>query len=182
MHIRVLLCALITWMVALPARGATVALLEIYENGRLVQFEPDGQFGHCAIQVKHGWLHAHPRVGVQVTDDLSSFGVNPEVWTNPAFADPTPEQIARYLKMHFNYDLKWTHDDDKTTYCSRLVGELLGLKPKAAYFMGPAFELSHVVPSFGEVGLSPDDVQEAIESLGFRRIPARIACAPLLFN
>ena len=181
MLIRVVLFAL-TLLVIRPARGATIMFLEVYERGQLIQFEPNGRFGHCAIRAGRYWLHAHPRVDVQLTDDLSSFGENPEVWVNPHLPDPTTEQVQYYLELRFNHDLKWTHDDDGTTYCSRLVGELIGLKPEPAYFMGPAFRHSRVVPSFGEVGLSPDDLRAAMQRLGFTRVPTRVGCAPLLAN
>jgi hypothetical protein len=167
----------IAWFTSCPAWAVRIVLLENYHGGRLMQLEPGGRFSHVAIEFKGQWLHAHPaRERPEVTDAIEHFGRNPVHLANPEFPEPTDAQVATYLNKNYGYELEW-RDGDDTTYSARLVGELLGIRPRPAYFLA---EIWGRFVGQGGLGLSPDDIFEiTTRELGFVLVDP---CDNLLLN
>jgi hypothetical protein len=148
-----------------PTAAAEVAFIESYDhNGRRVQLELNGQFMHVAIRVGAYWFHAHPSTGVELTPTLERYGHRIVRLVNKAISDPSSEQVYRWLGKGFDHSYSWGNHD--STYCSRLVANLLGIGPLPMQF---AAERWQVIPQkpVGELGLSPDDLFRILRSSGY---------------
>ena len=46
-------------------------------DGSLIQLEKNGQFAHSALKVPGGWLHSHPKRGVEIVNELRDKSFDP---------------------------------------------------------------------------------------------------------
>lgn len=159
------------WMALLFATQAhgeiQVAFFECYDwYGNLVQLEKAGRYCHVAISCRSGWLHAHPARGVEVKSDLKQLGIGKVALI---LLDETQRPldsvtVDRLLGLPYDQTFHWS--TEKGTYCSKLVGKLLHLKPEEMVFETPYWEKFHELPT-NELGLSPDDVFRQLRELGW---------------
>jgi len=140
-----------------------VAFLEVYDSqGKLIQYEPGGRFGHVALEINQKWLQSYPGEGVQLISwqELRKRGVVAQVLLIPGTL--TFLEIQAYLGMPFDFQYSW---DNQAFYCSELLGKLLGIAP------GP-MRFNHDVwpPSYwhleGLPGLSPDRLHFQLSQSG----------------
>lgn len=157
------------------SRPVEVAFLIAYDHyGNPIRSERGGRFSHVAISYRGQWLHAHPKTGVELTDNLHEYGSVEEVLTHPDWKEPNIAQVLRWLGKPFDLDLDWFNPD--STYCSKLVGQLLGLHPHNMKFTGDIrWGYSHLV---GKKGMSPDYIHRELKRRGFVR--QNIQCSQLL--
>lgn len=151
---------LLTLGLSIPASagaGVRVAFLEFYSpDGRLIQLEPEGRFAHVAVSYQGGWLHAHPRRGVEVinSEELGRLGKIATVVDLPQLKEIPQTTAQRFLGKP--YDSEFTWSDDKI-YCSELIAKIFGLKPEPMHFDTKLWPESYWKYE-GLPGLSPDKV------------------------
>lgn len=165
------------------ARAVQIAFLEILTpSGEPLQLVTGGRFAHIAISYHGLWLHAHPQGGVQFSRDLSAFGRVAEIWEAAEISDPQTWQVEQLLRLPYDWSYDWDARD--RTYCSKLVGRLLGLSPEPMAFDAPIWKnMSRVRDRAGAPGLSPDGIWlTLLRRPGWRRIFALIPepCPELL--
>ena len=117
-------------------------------NGQIQSIEPGGRLYHVAIQYKDQWMNAHPFYGVQIVDHVQQIGKIYsiiEIDRNIAESD----YMAQMGKL-FSIQEGW--ESRKFTYCSKLVGQLLGIQPT-------------LMKSGPGLGLSPDDLYKILKSV-----------------
>jgi len=144
-----------------------VAFFEMKDpTGVRVELEPGGQFFHVALQLKDGsWIHTHPYYGVQVVEDLRKIGEPKSMLASALWREIDREKIFHELGKPFDFKFRWF--DPETTYCSKLVGQLLGLSPLPSSFSGAIWK-SLDLDATNPVGLSPDDLFYLLLSNGFK--------------
>lgn len=155
------------------AVAADVAFIEFRDSrGKPIVLETGGRFAHVAIRVGDQWLHAHPRGGVMLSKDLSGFGMVRQILRNPSVPEPSAEWVQSQLGLPYDFNYSWDASD--RTYCSKLVGQYLGLPPHPMQFDAPIWrQLPGIEKHAGEPGLSPDGVWFALKDIpGWERIPA----------
>lgn len=143
-----------------------VVFFELYDKGKRVELEAGGQYYHVAIKTEAGWLHSHPGAeGVTFLKDLSQISKKFVILENPNAKAVSLMDVHRYLGLPFDFFYRW--NDERTSYCSKLVAQILGIPPKPMSFSsehwGQAFGIER-----GEVGLSPDDLFDALLERGYR--------------
>jgi len=168
---RVIACVLLALLSHLGANSVQATLHVAFfkwvdTDGKLVQIEPDGKFGHVAIAYEDKWLHAHVFRGVELADSLEKIGIVSEVLKLDIAAPLTAEEIEPLLGLP--YDRLYLWQNPEGTYCSKLVGKLLGLTPKPMSFSTSYWKQFKKLPPKDEPGLSPDDVYEALIKSGYK--------------
>lgn len=157
--------------------SVSVALFEFYnEQDQLIQLEPGGRFYHVAISTKKGWLHSHPKKGVELIRILDEIGPHRVILTNQSLMAFTWDEIQPYLGLPFDYGYKW--EDSDSTYCSKLIANLLKIDPLPMSFASDHWEKSGL-DSIQELGLSPDDLFRILKKRGFVETPSP-SCENLL--
>ena len=142
-----------------------VAFLQLrHPSGEIVQFEKGGEFGHVAVSYKGQWLHAHPKDGVVLTDDLSDIGTISVILMNEDLDEPTEAFIAAVLGTPFDIRKAW--DDLGFTYCTKLIALYYGIDPQIMTFSSQGWKGIKNLPR-GEKGLSADDLFKALFNEGF---------------
>jgi hypothetical protein len=134
-----------------------VAFLEIHDTqGKVVQFEPNGRFGHLAISYQGQWLHAHPYYGVQLVSEseLQKIGSIAVILTLAGRSELDPATVQPLLGKPFDHEYNWS---EERYYCSELVGKLLSLPPEPMDFSAAVWP-SEFKKHQGEPGLSPDGI------------------------
>jgi hypothetical protein len=165
---RQVLVPLLLLIICASAPAAQVAFLEVIEDGKTVQLEPGGQFFHVAIRYKDKWLHAHTYHGVSLVESLDRYGDNAVVLTNSNVPDPSDELVAKLLGRKFDFSFRW--NDPESTYCTKLVAEILGVPPRPMTFAAPIWQtLPH--GNSGELGLSPDELFHDLVNRGYTVLP-----------
>lgn len=151
-------------------------------NGEALQLEPNTDFAHVAIRYKNQWLHAAPGRGVELMSDLASIGEVTMLRSEVA-PDLTEAQIQKYLSLPYDPTFRW--EDSHSTYCSKLVAQileeinLLRLELTPMNFSGPNWEHIPNLPR-GEIGISPDELFVALRNQGFSR--TKPFYCPEIFN
>lgn len=125
-------------------------------EGRLVQLEKNGRFGHVALQHQGKWLHAHPYRGVEwvALEKVREVGTLVSVIEFPNLAAPEETRIHQYLGRPFDRGYTW---DDERLYCSELIAKLLNISPLPMEF-DPELWPKAYEKLRGQPGLSPDDI------------------------
>lgn len=150
MPFRFLFCLVTIWLSCAPAHSTTVAFLEQrWPDGRLVQLEPGGRFSHTAIKIGRKWLHAYPSTGVDLVYNIERYGDHVVYLRNDAYSSPTLWQVQKWIGKPFDWAYRWAVEN--STYCSRLVAELLHIPPRS-------------------LGLSPDELYEELLKRGFKPV------------
>lgn len=133
-------------------------------QGELIQLEPGGRFFHVAILTEEGWLHSHPQKGVELVKDLDLISARRVILTNPQAQSLSRRDVRSYIGLPFDYSYNW--EDPNSTYCSKLVGILLGIDPLPMDFSAEHWSRSGL-SSTHQVGLSPDDIYKTLIQRGF---------------
>jgi|GEM_PF-1002430 len=155
---------LVSFVLASPTLASTkIAFLEVYEHGKLVQYEPGSRFGHSAMQIGNAknnlWLQSYPDEGVKLITwrELNSRGKVAAILEIPV--DVTEAQIKPFIGKPFDFDYTWSDD---AFYCSELLGKILQIPPEPMHF-------NHAVwPKWywskeGTPGLSPDGIYQYLK-------------------
>ena len=144
-----------------------VAFFRFYDReGNLIQLEPNGQFAHLAIAYKGQWLHSYPWKGTVLFASLNSVAPDFEILTIRSLPDLTEAEVGPLLGLPYDDQYSW--EDPGKTYCSKLVGKLLKLRPRPMKFEGKFWENRKNLP-VGKLGLSPDEVyHQLIFNRGFQ--------------
>lgn len=161
MRIFSVLLSLITLLGTVTAQAEIRLAFFVYRDarGEVIQFEPGGRFGHVAVAVPGGWLHSYPYKGVSIEPSLETIGKEYELVTREDLPDLEAAEIEKVLGLPYDSNFVW--DDPSSTYCSKLVGKLLGLDPEPMDFTTPYWEGREPLPQ-GELGLSPDDLYQRL--------------------
>lgn len=142
-----------------------LAFFQIYKpDGSVMQLEKGGRFAHIAISVETGWLHVHPYRGVEVVKSLS--GVGFKDYKVKIFSSNREAIVYEDYKKYYGlpYDPNYSWDESKI-YCSELIAKILGIKPTPMSFDSEVWGVNHA--GRGELGISPDEIYEAIVDLDF---------------
>lgn len=144
-----------------------VAFFEAYDhNGKVIRLLPESDYFHVAIQIEDVWYHTDQYEGVAVLKRLSDLGPQFKLKSLLASVDKalSTSAIEPFLKLPFNFYYDW--DDPNTTYCSKLVANLLGVEPSVNLFESPYWSQAYGVKK-GEKGISPDELFEKLSKNGF---------------
>jgi hypothetical protein len=130
------------------------------QSGKVLQYEPGGEFYHVAISFKGYWLQSLPPNGVGLVDTatLQKLG---EVTIVPLFgAKPLDErEVAKYMGRPFDFDFGW---GDSKIYCAELIAKLLHIEPTPMDFSSSVWP-KHYRKKQGQLGISPDDIYKALK-------------------
>lgn len=145
---------------------------------RVVQLEEGGDFFHVALQLEDGtWIHSHPKRGVEIITNPVLLSKNFVILTHPDWPSIRRDSVKKFLGLPFDFTYDWV--DQKSTYCSKLVGELLDIKPLPMSFRSEHWKYSRTQVSNG-MGLSPDDLYSILKNSGFLEITISGTCQSLL--
>lgn len=139
-----------------------LAFIKMYDShGRLIQYEPNSQYAHTALQIGSMWLESYPPHGVQLIswEELRERGVIDQVITLDRLV--TYEEIAGYLGLGFDFDYDWQNE---TYYCSELLAKILGVPPEPMEFNKKVWP-KHYWKLEGLPGISPDKLYRALAPL-----------------
>lgn len=143
-----------------------VAFIEVRSaSGQLVQLEKHGRYAHVAIRFHDQWLHADPYRGVELVDSLDQMGTVAVRLVSEVAPDLEAAEVERSLGLRYDRSFGW--DDKSSTYCAKLIGELLKIAPTPMNFDADIWKIQSVVRR-GELGLSPDDLYTALKERGYR--------------
>ncbi|MDG0817685.1 hypothetical protein [Bdellovibrio svalbardensis] len=123
------------------------------KDGQLQPIEAGGQLYHVAVQYNDKWLNAHPYYGVQEVDDVRKIG---DLYSIIEIDQDVPlEKYKAEFGKHFSISDYW--ENPKSTYCSKLVAQILDLSPT---FM----------KNGNGWGISPDEVYKILSSKPHREV------------
>ncbi len=144
-----------------------VAFLEVRKwDGTLLQLEPNGRYAHVAIRVEGQWLQAHPQRGVELTNNFADIGKIAAILVNTEAPNILRKDIQKFVGLPYDHKFNWA--DTHTSYCSKLVGQILGIPPRPMIFEGPAWAGQIDLPE-GAPGLSPDGLFRDLLDRGYQR-------------
>lgn len=142
-----------------------MAFLQLkHPDGRIVQFEKGGEFGHVAVSYKGQWLHAHPKRGVELIDRLDDLGTIAVILKSEEWVEPTDAFVESILGLPFSIRKAW--DDERFSYCTKLIARYYDMEPKIMNFSSASWKGIPDLPR-GQKGLSADDLYQALFSEGF---------------
>jgi hypothetical protein len=154
--------------ISMQAYAVDVAFLEVHgKNGKPLQLEPGGRFMHVAIRYGGLWLQAHPQGGVNLVRDIEMYGDVIVILRDSRRPDPRLSAFVSWLGKPFDYSYRW--DNPAATYCTRMVAEVLGIKPLMMEFSSEHWKL-HRSPNAGGLGLSPDDLYKILREDGWTEV------------
>jgi hypothetical protein len=147
--------------VSSSASSIYVAFLEFHKDGERIALEPGGRFGHVAVFNEGQWFHAFPPRHVETIDKLDRFGKLTVILELSKDVIVDERFLMNELGKETTVQSEWS--DDQTTYCSKLVGQFLGLSPKPCDWSAQHWEQVPLNkrPNTRQ-GLSPDDIFEAL--------------------
>lgn len=156
------------------AAEVKVAFFELYDlRGNRVELEKGSRFAHVAISYGKGWIHAHPQRGVVYDLKLESIAPHYTIISNPSIPALTYAQVRRFLGLP--YDSTFTWSDPFSTYCSKLIAQLLDIPPQpmdfSASHWGPQYKKYHGLP-----GISPDKVYRSLLQRNYNQSAKRAQC------
>lgn len=127
MHPRSFISFLIAFILSSSSyAGVQVAFFEKRtKDGQLAPIEPGGHLYHVAIQIEDRWLESHPFYGVREVADLRQIG---DLYS---IVELDREVAIEKYRAEFGkpYSLADSWDSTKSTYCSKLVAQVLDIKP-----------------------------------------------------
>lgn len=133
---------------SLAGAASRVAFFELRQkDGQLIPLEQGGHFYHVAIEVPGGWMHAHPFYGVQSVRDIQQLGQLYSIIQT----DLNPDWKIAQTQVGKKFSLQDPWNDSKSTYCSKLVAQILNLPPT-------------LMRNGQGWGLSPDDLYEILKN------------------
>lgn len=128
-------------------------------NGEVYSFDKGGRFYHAALKFEDKILEAHPYYGAHLASDLSSVGHLAAILYSPGSIENLAAKVQAQLGRKFDLYSHW--EDPKTTQCSKLVGQIIGVSP--------------VVVEGGNLSLSPDLLYAELIKRGFLNMPIPLA-------
>jgi hypothetical protein len=159
---------LLPFFISLQAYAADVAFFEVHDkSGKPFQLEPGGRFMHVAIRYGDLWLHAHPKGGVSLIRDITMYGDETVILRDSRRPDPSFSTFVSWLGKPFDYSYRW--GNPASTYCSRIVAEVLGIEPLIMDFSSEHWKL-HLGRNEGGLGLSPDDLYKILREAGWLEV------------
>ena len=143
-----------------------VAFFEAYNrDGSRVELTPGGKFFHVAIEIEGYWYHTSTKEGVVQLRGISpQAGVKLVEILENRDLEITHRDLRPYLFLPFDYTYSW--EKENSTYCSKFVAQLLGVKPKRMGFKSSHWRLAHGVKK-GYRGVSPDFLYWQLIQKGF---------------
>jgi hypothetical protein len=133
--------------------GTTVYFFEHRNpNGDVYSFDPGGRFYHAALKYKNQIVQAHPYYGVQLTTNLTQVGHLAAALYSTKNVLNLSAKIQAQLGKKFSLYSDW--NDPKTTQCSKLVGQIIGVSP--------------VIVQGGNLSLSPDLLYAELIKMNFK--------------
>lgn len=136
------------------------ASVEVYffeyrdHKGKIYSFDPNGKYYHAAIRLPDGrLLEAHPYFGGRVAKDIKAIGYKLVAALKfkkefSGLLERAEDQIGKPFDLYSNWE------DPKTTQCSKLVGQIIGVSP--------------VLYDDGRYTLSPDTLYFQLKKQGFK--------------
>jgi hypothetical protein len=145
----------------------------INKDGKVMSFEKDGIFYHSAIKTKDGWLSSSV-FGVHLYQSVNAVSSNlAAIITLPHLDDLSTSVYIKYLNLPFDRSFKW--DDPNSTYCSKLVANLLNIDPLPMSNSTAKTDVGEV--HFDDtVGISPDDLFRIINEKNSSSILTKWKC------
>ncbi len=124
------------------------------------------RFFHVAISFQGKWLHSHPYWGVRLENSLEEIQKGPVILLeNLHHPSLSPEAVLPLLGRPFDRQMDWSSDD--RLYCSELVAKLLNIPPSEMSFESPLWP-KDLAKRRGSLGISPDEIYEALEEGAFQ--------------
>ncbi len=161
------------------ARIHLVFLSAKNQFGQPAMLEPNGRFSHVAFEIEGGFLHVHPQRGVEVTKDLSDLGDITETLLIEAYPDLQSHHYANFLGQPYDRSYRW--DSQDSTYCSKLIGQILGIPPGQMEFSSGHWRDQKGLPR-GSLGLSPDDIYRFLTKAQLPPLETSTACDKRVFS
>ncbi|RYZ93064.1 MAG: hypothetical protein EOP06_02275 [Proteobacteria bacterium] len=131
-----------------------------------MQLEPGGEFAHVAIRIGTRWLHAAPYAGVEFVSELAKIGSDFTILTNGRAQEIKLEEAGKYLGLRYDSSFDWS--DTRSSYCSKLIANLLGIEPTPAHFAASHWRGVGLLRTEGAVGISPDEIFQILRKDGFQ--------------
>ncbi len=146
-----------------------VAFIEAHwPDGRAVELGLNGRFFHVAIGIDGLWYDSFPNELVQGKQFLEfdeSFALGEVLESKEIFL--SGKDVQPYIGLAFDKTFSW--DKEGCTYCSKFVADVLGIEPTRMDFEGKHWERAQVYKR-GALGISPDELYDALISRGFHKI------------
>lgn len=147
------------------AEPVRVAFFKGYdEQGKEVRLTDDGEYFHTSIQIEGVWYEVETKEGVR---RMASVTEHPYLKLRRVLEKNiglSYKDIAPYMGLPF--DTKYYWDDPESSYCTKLIANLLNVSPRPMSFEGENWENALHAPK-GTLGLSPDELYKELLSLGF---------------
>jgi hypothetical protein len=159
------------WVSTSQAR-VSVAFFELRDQaGKLIQLEPGGRFGHVAIEVDGGWLHADIYRGSEWVSSWKKMGwIDTDknhvvVLSDDGLEDIHFVRIQSLVGLPYDPGFRW--DDLSSTYCSKLIAQILDVPPSPMDFSAEYWKDKRDLP-VGQPGVSPDGLYRELKRRGFQ--------------
>lgn len=145
---------LLTFVVSFTLKAEVVVVFFEYKksNGQIISFDPGGRFYHAALKYADGYIEAHPYYGVHYEKNVKKVGHPVAVLKSKRVINDLDQRVKNQLDKDFDLYSPW--NDEKTTQCSKLVGQILGVTP--------------VKVQGGNISLSPDTLYHQLVKMGYR--------------
>ncbi|MBL7665364.1 MAG: hypothetical protein JNM93_09535 [Bacteriovoracaceae bacterium] len=143
-----------------------VAFIKVYDKSFVpLKLERNSHFFHLAISYQDGWVHAHNFRGVEKIKHFKEMGFEHfTVTTLTAVQHPNLDhEITKYIGKKFDRHFSWGGEE---LYCSELIARIFSIEPTPMSFDGEQWE--RMLSSRGQLGISPDEVYEALSEQGFQ--------------
>lgn len=144
-----------------------VAFFEAYDHtGKVIRLLPDSEYFHVAIQIENVWYHTDQMEGVTVLEAFNDLGPQytlKSILVNNAIDLPSSVMLP-YLNMPFDLYYDWSNP--KTTYCSKLIANILDIKPSVNLFQSTYWSQARGLKK-GQEGVSPDELYAKLLEKGF---------------
>ncbi len=133
-------------------------------SGKPIQLEKGGKYTHIAIAFEGKWLHSSPKNGVELVDEVEGMGKIADILVDVEGPPLDPSVIKDWLGLPYDPTYDW--GNKTATYCSKLVGLLLGIEPQPMLFDSDVWNSQNSLPR-GTFGLSPDDIYRILIKRGY---------------
>ncbi len=142
------------FFISLPAKADTTVYFFEYRqpDGSIFSFDKEGRFYHTALKYNNQFLEANPYFGVHLEPNITKVGYLKAVLRSSKNIANLDQKITAQLGKKFDLYSKW--DDPNSTQCSKLIGQIIGVKP--------------VLFEDGSLTLSPDRLYNQLVKLGFK--------------
>lgn len=142
-----------------------------WPNGRVIHLSPGEKFFHVAIKIDGLWYQSTPG---KVVAPIKSFKVGAGMVLSEVLETSqlnlTAEDVEPFLGQEFDFTFSWA--SRVKTYCSKLVANILGIKPTGMTFRGRHWRGSKKLKRLrkNSMGISPDELYKALIQEGFIKV------------